>query len=201
MAITTDQIIAAADQIAASGGTPTLAAVRAAVGGGSYTTISEALKAWRGSQSLPEASAPVALTGHLAAVASSTWALAMRLASAQLDDVRASLTADRSALAQDRAVMTAQLDDARARAERAEQQTRAMTQDLLHAEVAAAAARAGLDAAEREIVAAKDDARAAKLAATAAGEALAALRGQFGVGAPAQAKKLARVARQGKLLP
>ena len=41
MALTKDQILQAADQLAAAGTAPTLAAVRAAVGGGSYTTINE----------------------------------------------------------------------------------------------------------------------------------------------------------------
>ena len=50
MAITTPDIHAAADKIAAQGTTPTLAAVRSALGGGSFTTISEAMKEWKASQ-------------------------------------------------------------------------------------------------------------------------------------------------------
>ena len=42
-AITKEQISETADQIAAAGQTPTLAAVRKAVGGGSFTTISGAM--------------------------------------------------------------------------------------------------------------------------------------------------------------
>ena len=47
MALTKDQILQAADQLAAAGTAPTLAAVRAAVGGGSYTTINKTLKEWK----------------------------------------------------------------------------------------------------------------------------------------------------------
>jgi hypothetical protein len=43
MAITIQDIHAAADKIADAGEAPTLAAVRKALGGGSFTTISEAM--------------------------------------------------------------------------------------------------------------------------------------------------------------
>jgi chromosome segregation ATPase len=47
MAITHEQIIEVADALVGAGQNPTLAAVRKALGGGSFTTISEALKTWR----------------------------------------------------------------------------------------------------------------------------------------------------------
>ncbi|SDX45276.1 DNA-binding protein [Thiocapsa roseopersicina] len=47
MAITHEQIIEVADALVAAGQNPTMASVRKALGGGSFTTISEALKAWR----------------------------------------------------------------------------------------------------------------------------------------------------------
>ena len=50
MAITTADIHTAADRIAESGQQPTLAAVRSALGGGSFTTISEAMKGWKAAQ-------------------------------------------------------------------------------------------------------------------------------------------------------
>ena len=50
MAITTADIHAAADRIAGAGQQPTLAAVRSALGGGSFTTISEAMKSWKAAQ-------------------------------------------------------------------------------------------------------------------------------------------------------
>ena len=56
MAVTKEQIIAAADQIAAAGERPTLEAVRQIVGG-SYTTISPVLNEWKARQK--EATAPL----------------------------------------------------------------------------------------------------------------------------------------------
>ena len=50
MAITTADIHAAADRIAEAGQQPTLAAVRSALGGGSFTTISASMKAWKAAQ-------------------------------------------------------------------------------------------------------------------------------------------------------
>jgi hypothetical protein len=47
MALTKDQIWAVADRLAAEGKAPTLAAVRKALGSGSFTTISEAMREWR----------------------------------------------------------------------------------------------------------------------------------------------------------
>lgn len=47
MPITTEQVHHAADQLATAGHRPTLAAVREVLGGGSYTTINQALQAWR----------------------------------------------------------------------------------------------------------------------------------------------------------
>lgn len=48
MAITTLDIHAAADKIAAQGVAPTLAAVRSALGGGSFTTIERAMEGMEG---------------------------------------------------------------------------------------------------------------------------------------------------------
>lgn len=214
MAISREQILAAADQIAGAGGTPTLAAVRDAVGGGSFTTISEVLKAWRATHqptAAPAADlAPAALVERLTAVAADAWTFAVRLAADELAADRASVAADRSALeqehaalaaqlVQERAVLAAQLADARERAERAELHGRTLAAELLSAQTAAAAGRVSLDAAAREIAAAQDDARTARAAATEAGEALASLRGQMGVKAPAKKKPVPT--RQGGLLP
>ncbi len=46
MALTRDDIWAVADRLDAEGKTPTLAAVRKALGSGSFTTISEAMREW-----------------------------------------------------------------------------------------------------------------------------------------------------------
>jgi Plasmid replication region DNA-binding N-term len=46
MAITRESIWTAADQLDAEGDRPTLAAIRKKLGGGSYSTISEAMTEW-----------------------------------------------------------------------------------------------------------------------------------------------------------
>lgn len=67
MAITRSQIFEAAEGLDAAGLNPTLAAVRKALGSGSFTTISEAMGEWRklrarrappNSEPLPEAGLP-----------------------------------------------------------------------------------------------------------------------------------------------
>ena len=96
MAITKDTIFAAAAELAAAGSAATLAAVRKAVGGGSYTTISEALKEWRTlhQPSARQAGAP-ALPERLASVFNDTWAIALEVASAQFNAERAELEQSR----------------------------------------------------------------------------------------------------------
>jgi hypothetical protein len=47
MAFSKDDIFKAADTLDAAGQSPTLAAVRKALGGGSFTTISEPLNEWK----------------------------------------------------------------------------------------------------------------------------------------------------------
>ncbi|EMK4255445.1 DNA-binding protein [Salmonella enterica subsp. enterica] len=47
MAVTYDDIISIAERLTAEGKAPTQAAIRAELGGGSFTTIGEALQQWR----------------------------------------------------------------------------------------------------------------------------------------------------------
>jgi hypothetical protein len=99
MALTKDLIFAAADAIAADGRTPTLAKVRAALGGGSFTTISEAMTEWKASQQstvapLP-APAPQEIAVKLAELGADVWGIALELANAQLAAEREALEASR----------------------------------------------------------------------------------------------------------
>ena len=77
MAITTADIHAAADRIAEAGQQPTLAAVRSALGGGSFTTISESMKAWKAAQQTAAApmreAAPAAVTERMGELAAEVW--------------------------------------------------------------------------------------------------------------------------------
>ncbi|EIR3570556.1 DNA-binding protein [Salmonella enterica] len=81
MAITTEQIMKAADELNQEGQNPTLARVRKKLGGGSFTTISEVMIEWRAlkARSVP---APQAVTERLAAFGDDIWALALEIADA-----------------------------------------------------------------------------------------------------------------------
>jgi len=91
---TVPEIHAAADALAADGKKPTLAAVRAAAGGGSFTTISEAMKTWPGKArppaGAPEA-APAAVAEAAARLAGELWGLAQQMAQARLETEREAL--------------------------------------------------------------------------------------------------------------
>jgi len=101
MAITTQDIHSAADRIQAEGQQPTLAAVRAALGGGSFTTISEAMKRWKAAQQQQQASAPLreaapqAVADRLAEVAAEVWGIAQAMANERLQSEREALDAAR----------------------------------------------------------------------------------------------------------
>lgn len=104
MAITTAEIYSAADQIAATGQQPTLAAVRAALGGGSFTTISEAMKTWKAAQQAAAApireAAPSAVTERMGELASEVWGVAIGLANDRLASEREALEVTRQQMEQ-----------------------------------------------------------------------------------------------------
>ena len=106
MAITLQDIHAVADNIAAEGGKPTLAIVRKALGGGSFTTISEGMQAWKVKHQaqvimtpLREA-APAAVSERLSAFGGEIWAIALELSNARLQSEREALEQVRQELAQ-----------------------------------------------------------------------------------------------------
>ncbi len=108
MAITLHDIHAAADTIAAQGGSPTLAAIRSALGGGSFTTISEAMKEWKTKHQaltviapLREA-APSAISDRLSAFGTEVWGIALELANARLQSEHEALEQVRKELEQSR---------------------------------------------------------------------------------------------------
>ena len=106
MAITLPEIHAVADAIAAEGGNPTLAAVRKRLGGGSFTTISEGMQAWKLKHQaqtivtpLREA-APAAVSERLGAFGNEIWGIALELSNARLQSEREALEQVRKELAQ-----------------------------------------------------------------------------------------------------
>lgn len=88
MAISRKAIFDAANALDAAGQRPTLAALRKAVGGGSFTTISEAMKEWWAGRALREAPvrepAPSVVGERLGEVAGEIWALALQAANERL---------------------------------------------------------------------------------------------------------------------
>lgn len=97
MAITKQDIHAAAEQLAAQGETPTLAKVRAALGGGSFTTISEAMNEWKAARQQQSVvtpireAAPEAITERLHGFAADIWGTALEKANARLQEEREAL--------------------------------------------------------------------------------------------------------------
>ncbi|HBH7866707.1 TPA: DNA-binding protein, partial [Vibrio parahaemolyticus] len=83
MAVTREQILDAANQIAAEGQTPTLETIRQ-ITGGSFTTISPVLREWKAQQRTSgekvREPAPDAVAERLAEVGADIWDLALELA-------------------------------------------------------------------------------------------------------------------------
>ena len=99
MAISKEQIFAVADELDAAGQNPTLAAVRKAVGGGSFTTISDAMNEWKARKAAKETPlrepAPNAIAERLTEFGTEVWAAALELANGRLAAERESLEAAR----------------------------------------------------------------------------------------------------------
>jgi chromosome segregation ATPase len=143
MAITKEQIFAVADELDAAGQSPTLAAVRKAVGGGSFTTLSEAMTEWKARKAAKETPlrepAPAVLCERLTAFGAELWAAALELANARLASEREALETARVQLQAEKTEAAELADQLAAELEQAK--TRAS-----HLEIAERAAREGVDA-------------------------------------------------------
>lgn len=95
MALTAEKIHAEADKIAAQGDRPTLSRVRKALGGGSFSTISEAMQDWHQKQTqehaLAEVEVPESLNERVEQLKAAAWESAMGEAEKRLSAERASL--------------------------------------------------------------------------------------------------------------
>ncbi|KND60572.1 KfrA protein [Candidatus Burkholderia verschuerenii] len=102
MAITRDAIWQVADALDAEGIKPTLAAVRKKVGGGSYTTIHEAMTEWKSRRqqaATPAADpAPPELADRAASMAGEIWTFARAAADLALAGERQQMEAERAEL-------------------------------------------------------------------------------------------------------
>ena len=95
MTITTQQIHAIADQLHEQGIKPTLAEVRKALGGGSFTTISEAMKSWRQDnqqeEQLRQVELPSSIAERLQTLGADMWQTAIDIANDRLVKEREAL--------------------------------------------------------------------------------------------------------------
>lgn len=95
MAITKENIHATADELHAQGINPTLAEVRKALGGGSFTTIGEAMKSWREDhqeeQQLQQVTLPSGITERLQSLGADVWQTAINMANDRLAKEREAL--------------------------------------------------------------------------------------------------------------
>jgi chromosome segregation ATPase len=109
----TQKIHAAADALLAQGVRPTLAAIREAIGGGSFTTISQAMKNWTGRQSAPVEvnTTPETITRAAIEQATAFWQQAKAQAEDQLKTERQSLDEARLELESETAEAAALADE------------------------------------------------------------------------------------------
>ena len=102
MTSTTTRIFEIADELDAAGHNPTLASVRKALGGGSYTTISQAMTEWRARKAAKETpvqeAAPQAITALLEQLGSDIWTQALQLCHGRLSAEREALENDRQGI-------------------------------------------------------------------------------------------------------
>ena len=102
MAITKEQIFAAADELDAAGQNPTLAGIRKALGGGSFSSIQPLLSEWKARKAAKDSPlrepAPAAIAERLSEFGTDVWALALELANGRLANERAALEAARAQL-------------------------------------------------------------------------------------------------------
>ncbi|MGP5347380.1 DNA-binding protein [Psychrobacter celer] len=95
MALTIQQVHNTADQLQEKGIKPTLAEVRKALGGGSFTTISEAMKSWRQDNQeetqLRQVELPSGITERLQTLGADMWQTAIDIANDRLVKEREAL--------------------------------------------------------------------------------------------------------------
>ena len=110
MALTNDQVHTAADALVKRGERPKLTAVRRELGGGSFSTISEAMQTWRAQQeketALAQVEVPESIKERLDILTAATW----EAANAEADQ---RIQTERAALEQAREEAAAQITDVR----------------------------------------------------------------------------------------
>lgn len=169
MALTKDQIFSVADDIDARGQKPTLTAVREALGGGSYSTISQGMAAWRARKAAgrtgPAEPLPDALAAALSTLGETAWTIALETAHARLTGEREAFEQERSqndaqrqeaveladALTTEVERLKLQLEQADGRAEMAGQALAGVREELTEQKVRAARAESRVEALEAQV--------------------------------------------------
>ena len=174
MAISTQDVHAAADTLTAQGRRPTLAAIRAALGGGSFSTIGEALKSWNApaAQSPQTPTIPEAISDGAARMAAALWAQATEQAQQGIADARQELEQQRTALEAQRQeaveaadTLAAQLVDARSELATACKELEVLRNELATIRERLASATERTQQAEAQAVGAKEAETVARVAA------------------------------------
>ena len=151
MAITTQQIHSIADQLHEQGIKPTLAEVRKALGGGSFTTISEAMKSWRQDnqqeEQLRQVELPSSIAERLQTLGADMWQTAIDIANDRL-------VKEREALESIKAKSQAETDEAQEAVKTLESEQADLLEQLdeVTATVEATAITAAQVTAERDVL-------------------------------------------------
>ena len=151
VALTIQQVHNTADQLQEQGIKPTLAEVRKALGGGSFTTISEAMKSWRQDnkeeEQLRQVELPSGITERLQTLGADVWQTAVDIANDRL-------VKDREALESIKAKAQAETDEAQEAVKTLEGEQADLLEQLdeVTATAEAAAITAAQVTAERDIL-------------------------------------------------
>jgi chromosome segregation ATPase len=163
---TQEQIWSAADELVARGERPTLVAVRRALGGGSYTTISEGLKTWRArgpAQAQVEApEIPDAVRDTMQRALQSVWQAASEAARAEVESARTALEARERTFTQERAEALELADELSRELETARAESEHLRAELQRVQSAADQADGRARAREEQIKALDRDLREAR---------------------------------------
>jgi len=158
MTTTQERIFVIADQLVASGQRPTLAAVRKALGGGSYTTLQQAMSEWKAAQQEnPQATKaeapPPSVTERMSEAAMAVWQIAQEVANArlaterhELEQTRVTLETERSEAAELADRLAQEVDSLQAKLDTLEKTLSEERAAAAQAANAAAAQKAALEA-------------------------------------------------------
>ena len=134
MTSTTARIFEIADELDAAGQNPTLASVRKALGGGSFTTISQAMAEWRARKAAKETpvreAAPQAITELLGQLGTDIWTQALQICNGRLSAEREALEKDRQEIEGQRQEAADLADQVSGELEAAKQEATVLRQQL-----------------------------------------------------------------------